>query len=84
MQTGDLERIKFRYTGSSIEAVLDKLPNAEIIKENSGEYIVKTKMFGKGIKMWLLSQGDSVEVLEPDGFREDIIDTIRNMFDVYK
>lgn len=79
MQTGELQRIKFKYTGSSIEAVLDKLPNAEIIKENSGEYIVKTKMFGKGIKMWLLSQGDSVEVLEPEGFREDMKGTVENM-----
>lgn len=83
MQTGDLERIKFRYTGSSIEAVLDKLPNAEIIKENSGEYTVKTKMFGKGIKMWLLSQGDSVEVLEPDGFREDMKETVKRIIRKY-
>ncbi|KJZ85589.1 MULTISPECIES: helix-turn-helix transcriptional regulator [Clostridium] len=84
MQTGDLERIKFRYTGSSIEAVLDKLPNAEIIKENSGEYIVKTKMFGKGIKMWLLSQGDSVEVLEPQLFRNEFRSKVNKMVDIYK
>lgn len=83
MQTGELERINFRYTGSSIEAVLDRLPNAEIIKENSGEYIVKTKMFGKGIKMWLLSQGDSVEVLGPDGFRDDMINTVRHLVNIY-
>lgn len=83
MQSGELERIKFRYTGGSIEAVLDKLPNAEIIKEDSGEYIVKTKMFGKGIKMWLLSQGDAVEVLEPDGFREDMKETVERIISKY-
>jgi len=55
MQTGELERVKFRFTGRSIEAVLDRLPNAEIIKEKQGEYIVEAKLFGKGIKMWLLS-----------------------------
>lgn len=83
MQTGELERIKFRYTGSSIEAVLDKLPNAEIIKEDFGEYIVKTKMFGKGIKMWLLSQGDSVEVLEPKEFRDELINIVNGMVNIY-
>lgn len=83
MQTGELEIIKFRYTGSSIEAVLDKLPNAEIIKEDFGEYIVKTKMFGKGIKMWLLSQGDSVEVLEPKEFRDELINIVNGMVNIY-
>lgn len=83
MQTGELERIRFKYTGSSIEAVMDKLPNAEIIKEDSGEYIVKTKMFGKGIKMWLLSQGDSVEVLEPKEFRDELINIVNGMVNIY-
>lgn len=83
MQTGDLERIYFRYTGSSIEAVLDKLPNAEVVEESPGNYMVKTKMFGKGIKMWILSHGDSVEVIRPDSFRDEIINIIDNMSNKY-
>lgn len=83
MQTGELEKIKFKFTGRSIEAVLDRLPNAKVVKERHGEYIVETNMFGKGIKMWLLSQGDSVEVLEPDKFRKEIMETIENMRRVY-
>lgn len=79
MQAGELERIKFRFTGGSIEAVLDRLPNAKIVKEKQGEYIVDAKMFGKGIKMWILSQGEFVEVLGPDNFREDIKKTIERM-----
>lgn len=85
MQAGKLERVKFRYTGRSIEAVLDRLPNAKIVKEESGEYIVEAKVFGKGIKMWLLSQGDSVEVLSSDKFREEIMETIdRTRIGYYK
>ena len=83
MQAGELERIKFKFTGGSIEAVLDKLPNAKIVKEKQGEYIVETKMFGKGIKMWLLSQGNSVEVLGPDNFREEMKKTIEVMRCLY-
>ena len=40
-------------------------------------------MFGKGIKMWLLSQGDSIEVLDPDKFRKEMIDTIEKMRMLY-
>lgn len=84
MQTGELERIKFRFTGGSIEAVLDKLPNAKIVKEKQGEYIVQANMFGKGIKMWLLSQGNSVEIIGPEKFREEMIETIEKIRMLYR
>lgn len=84
MQTGELERVKFRFTGRSIEAVLDRLPNARVIKEKQGEYIVEANMFGKGIKMWLLSQGESVEVISPDKFREEIKMSIQEAGKLYK
>lgn len=83
MQTGKLERVKFRFTGTSIEAVLDRLPNAKVVQEKSGEYIVEAKSFGKGIKMWLLSQGDSVEVIGSDKFREEMIETIEKIKKLY-
>lgn len=83
MQTGELERVKFRFTGRSIEAVLDRLPNAKVVKEKQGEYVVEANMFGKGIKMWLLSQGDSVEVIGSDKFREEMMETIEKMRNLY-
>lgn len=83
MQTGELERVKFRFTGRSIEAVLDRLPNAKVIKEKQGECIVEAKLFGKGIKMWLLSQGDSVEVIDSSKFREEMIEIIGRMRKLY-
>ncbi len=79
MQTGNLQKIRFKFTGSSLEAVLDRLPNAKVLEENQGEYIIETEMFGTGIKMWILSQGSAVEVLEPMGFREEIKSTIEKM-----
>lgn len=84
MQSGELERIKFRFTGGSIEAVLDRLPNAKVVKEKQGQYIVDAKMFGKGVKMWLLSQGDSVEVLASDEFREEMMETVDRMREIYR
>ncbi|WP_373899130.1 helix-turn-helix transcriptional regulator [Haloimpatiens sp. FM7315] len=84
MQTGKLERVRFKFKGPSVEAVLDRLPNAKIIDEKQGEFTIETKMFGQGIKMWLLSQGDSIEVLSPKDFREEMKNTIERMKEMYK
>ncbi|MBB6630747.1 helix-turn-helix transcriptional regulator [Clostridium algidicarnis] len=83
MHTGNLQKIRFKFTGNSLEAVLDRLPNAKVLEENQGEYIIETEMFGTGIKMWLLSQGSFVEVLEPIEFREEIKSTIEKMKNNY-
>lgn len=61
MYGGKLERIRFRYTGPSIEAVLDRLPTAQIVEEDGQGWTVEAEAFGKGIEMWLRSQGDYVK-----------------------
>lgn len=64
MYGGKLEQIKFRYTGPSIEAVLDRLPTAEIVSSDDTGWTVKAEVFGKGIDMWIRSQGDFISVEE--------------------
>ncbi|WP_242967204.1 WYL domain-containing protein [Flavonifractor sp. An10] len=61
MYGGKLQTVKFVYTGPSIESVLDRLPTAEILEEHDGAYTVQAEVFGKGIEMWLRSQGDYIE-----------------------
>ena len=63
MYGGRLERIKFKFTGPSIEAVLDRLPTAEILAADGNEWIIEAEVFGKGIEMWLKSQGDRIQML---------------------
>lgn len=62
MYGGKLERIKFKYTGASIEAVLDRLPTAKIILEDDEGWIVEAEVFGKGIEMWMRSQKDLIDL----------------------
>lgn len=62
MYGGKLERIKFRYTGPSIEAVLDRLPTAQVIVQDENGWTIEAEVFGKGIEMWLRSQGAFVSV----------------------
>lgn len=64
MYGGKLEKIRFRYTGPSIEAVLDRLPTAVILEEDAEGWTVEAEVFGKGIEMWLRSQGEYVKVNE--------------------
>ena len=64
MYGGKLRKIKFQYFGDSIEAVLDRLPTAEVLGEKDGVYTVSAEVFGDGIDMWIRSQGPYVKLLD--------------------
>ena len=65
MYGGKLERIRFKYTGPSIEAVLDRLPTAEIVSQDETGWLVEAEVFGKGVEMWIKSQGNHITM--PNG-----------------
>ncbi len=60
MYGGKLQRVRFKYTGLSVEAILDRLPTAKILSEEDGAYLIEAEVFGKGIDMWVRSQGDNI------------------------
>ena len=64
MYGGKLQHIRFRYTGPSIEAVLDRLPTAKIIEQDEEGWTVEAEVFGKGIEMWVRSQGEYITYME--------------------
>lgn len=63
MYGGKLQKIKFKYFGADIDAILDRLPTAQILSEEDGIYTVQAEVFGKGIDMWIRSQGDMIEMV---------------------
>ena len=63
MYSGELQKVTFEYSGPSIESVLDRLPTAEILSEKDGVYTVRVEVYGNGIKMWLRSQGNMIELI---------------------
>ena len=63
MQGGKLRRIKFKYKGNSLEAVLDRLPTAEIVREEEDGVVLQAEVFGDGVDMWLRMYGDKIEVV---------------------
>lgn len=60
MYGGRLQKVRFKYTGMSVELVLDRLPTARILSEEEGTYLIEAEVFGKGIDMWVRSQGENI------------------------
>lgn len=56
MYGGRLQTIRFRYTGPSLDAILDRLPTAQVINHEENGYLISAEVFGTGIDMWLRSQ----------------------------
>ena len=49
MTGGKLRKITFKYFGEYLEAVLDKIPTAEIIEKQDGYVVIKAEVFGSTI-----------------------------------
>lgn len=64
MYGGKLQKVKFQYSGTDIDAVLDRLPTAQVLSEKDGVYTVSAEVFGKGIDMWLKSQGTMIKMID--------------------
>lgn len=60
MYGGRLRKVRFRYCGESVEAVLDRLPTAKVLDEEDGAFLIEAEVFGDGIDMWIRSQGDRI------------------------
>jgi hypothetical protein len=64
MYGGKLQKVMFTYSGPDIDAILDRLPTAQVLSEDNGVYTVRAEVFGKGIEMWIRGQGEYVNLLE--------------------
>lgn len=84
MWPGKLQTIRFEFTGPSVQAVLDKLPTARIIERDGRKYLIEAETYGKGIKMWLLSQGAWVKVVAPQAFVEEMKSEIEKTRSLYR
>lgn len=57
---GRLRKVRFKYLGESAEPVLDRLPTAKVVGKDGSAYIVEAEVFGKGIDIWVRSQGELI------------------------
>lgn len=84
MYAGKLEKVRLKFYGNNPEPILDRLPTARIIEQYDGECVLDAEVYGKGIIMWLLSQGSKVEVLKPESMREEMKNVLMIILEMYK
>ncbi len=84
MYLGKLMKIKFEFCGSSVDAVLERLPTSKIIDQYDDKYLIEAEVFGKGIIMWILSQGSKLKVISPDDFVKEIACEAKKISELYK
>lgn len=82
MYAGELETIKFEFWGI-VEAALDRLPTARVVETREHSVIIEAKVFGHGVQMWLLSQGNMVRVLEPQSLVDKMIESTQETLALY-
>lgn len=63
MYGGHLQRLRFLFKGGSYEYILDRLPTAKVVEESENGTLIEAEVFGKGIDIWLKSQGELIEVI---------------------
>ena len=83
MYPGKLEKVQFKFSGNNIEPILDRLPTAKIISQSEEGYIIEAECYGKGLMMWMLSQGDNIKILKPESFRNDMKELLVKMLNNY-
>lgn len=84
MYKGQLTHIQFKFWGASLEAVLDRIPTAEIIGWDGEKAIIEGEVYSKGAVMWLLSQMEFLEVIRPESLRQEIKNKIERMYNIYR
>lgn len=85
MYGGDVTRVKVKFNNRCYKVVTEKsLLEGTLLEENKDYFVYEFVCNGTyGIKLWIMGFGADAEVMEPIEFREEVIDSIRNMNKVY-
>lgn len=83
MYQGELIKFTFRFTGHSVEAVLDKFPVSRVVEEGEGYCIIEAISYEQGLLMWILSQGEWIKLLTPHDLVEKMKLKLNKMIDLY-
>ncbi len=85
MFMGEYMKIRFVYTGPSVEAILDKFPTADIVSQDEQRTEITAMVeYSRGTIMELLSQGNWVKVLGPEKLLNDIRTEVSSMKQMYE
>jgi|GEM_PF-1609666 len=85
MYGGEETRITVKFINRCYKVVTEKsLLEGSLIEENEDYFVYEFVCNGTyGIKLWIMGFGGDAEVIKPVEFREEIIESIKNMNMVY-
>ncbi len=84
MYAGELLIVKVKCKNFAVEAFKDRLTNNWLIEDNGDYKIFGAKIFGEGFIRWALSQGNAIEILEPEHLRRCMIEEIKKLNKIYR
>lgn len=85
MFPGEPVKVRFSFSGLSVQAVLDRLPTAKIIEKDGNISIIEAEVnSGRGLMMYLLSQGAWIKVLSPQSLIDEMKAEIEKMKQLYE
>ena len=85
MFPGETIKIRFEFWGSYLQAILDRLPTAKVIEKRGNVSVIEADVNdGRGIMMYLLSQGKYLKVLSPAPFVKKMKQEIEGMKNLYE
>ena len=85
--SGEAENIRLRFSPELARIMKETIwhPSQASEPQSDGSVIVTFTVTNTvELRSWILSWGDEVEVLEPEGIRQEIIDTTKAIQDVYQ
>jgi predicted DNA-binding transcriptional regulator YafY len=78
-------KIRFEFSGLSVQAILDRLPTAKVVEKDGNTSIIEAEVIdGRGLIMYLLSQGAWIKVLSPQSLIDDIKLELQSMLSKYE
>lgn len=81
--SGKEKTFQFKYWGNE-EAALNRLPGSKTLEKHPDYVVIQSEAIDNGVMIWLLSQGDKVQVTGPPSMVNEIKDNIQRMLENYK
>ena len=84
MYAGKRQKVVLQLYRKKPEPIWGRLATARVIEQQDNECTIEAEVYGKGIIMWLLSQGSKVEVLKPESMRDEMKLVLHEMLSLYE
>ncbi len=84
MLAGEEISVVVRTENSMKRVIEDLYPSHRVLESLNDKATYEIRTYKQGFISWLLGQGEKVEVIEPESFRQELLAKINEMQNIYK